>query len=83
MSEGNQSSNSVLSFIVGALAGAIAGVLLAPRSGEETREVLSDWLAAKRKETEKTFEREVRHAKKQVKAAYESARDKFEEDDQS
>jgi gas vesicle protein len=29
-------------FIVGGAVGAIAGILLAPRTGEETREILSD-----------------------------------------
>lgn len=81
MSEDNRSSNSILAFILGALAGAVAGVLLAPRSGEESREILSDWLTAKRKETERIFEKEVRHAKKQMKAAYQSARESLEGDD--
>lgn len=38
-------------FIVGGAVGAIAGILLAPQSGEETREMLSD---ASREVAEKT-----------------------------
>ena len=43
MSEKRDSGQGVLLFILGAAAGALAGVLLAPRSGKETRERLRDW----------------------------------------
>jgi len=39
---GNGPSGVILSFLVGALTGAAAAVLLAPRSGRETREILGD-----------------------------------------
>lgn len=41
-------------FIVGGALGAIAGVLLAPQSGEETRELLSDASKDVVKKTDKT-----------------------------
>jgi gas vesicle protein len=36
--------DSLVSFLFGALLGAGAALLLAPTSGEETREKLADWL---------------------------------------
>jgi gas vesicle protein len=39
---GSGASGVILSFLVGALTGAAAAVLLAPRSGRETREMLGD-----------------------------------------
>jgi len=39
---GSAASGVILSFLVGALTGAAAAVLLAPRSGRETREILGD-----------------------------------------
>ena len=41
-------------FVVGGALGAIAGVLLAPQSGEETRELLSDASKDVVKKTDKT-----------------------------
>lgn len=41
-------------FIVGGALGAIAGVLLAPQSGEETREMLNDTSKEVVKKTDKT-----------------------------
>ena len=42
------SGSSVAFFILGAAMGAAAGILLAPRSGRETREQLGDWLDERR-----------------------------------
>ncbi len=39
---GSGPSGVILSFLVGALTGAAAAVLLAPRSGRETREILGE-----------------------------------------
>lgn len=41
-------------FVVGGALGAIAGILLAPQSGEETRELLSDASKEVVKKTDKT-----------------------------
>ncbi|WP_207491736.1 YtxH domain-containing protein [Aridibaculum aurantiacum] len=38
----NSLSKTLLAFTAGALAGAAAGILLAPASGKETRELLAD-----------------------------------------
>jgi gas vesicle protein len=40
--DGGGASGVILSFLVGALTGAAAAVLLAPRSGRETREMLGE-----------------------------------------
>ena len=40
--------NGGLLFLVGAVAGAVLGVMFAPRSGEETREQINDWLKERR-----------------------------------
>ena len=40
--DGSGASGVILAFLVGALTGAAAAVLLAPRSGRETREMLGD-----------------------------------------
>ena len=40
--DGGGASGVILSFLVGALTGAAAAVLLAPRSGRETREILGE-----------------------------------------
>lgn len=42
--DGGGPSGVILSFLVGALTGAAAAVLLAPRSGRETREILGERL---------------------------------------
>ena len=42
------SGTNVVFFLVGAAVGAAAGLLLAPKSGKETREQLADWLDERR-----------------------------------
>ena len=44
----NEGSNGLLYFLAGTAVGAALGVLLAPRSGRETREQLGDWLQERR-----------------------------------
>lgn len=42
------SGSNVIFFLLGAAVGAAAGLLLAPKSGKETREQLGDWLDERR-----------------------------------
>jgi gas vesicle protein len=41
---GSSASSTILAFLLGGLAGAAAAILLAPRSGRETRELLGERL---------------------------------------
>ncbi len=47
MAEENRSKGALL-FVAGALIGAVAGILLAPKAGKETREDIAEWLKARR-----------------------------------
>jgi gas vesicle protein len=56
MSEGN-SGDVILSFLVGAAIGAAAALLLAPRTGEETRELVAEWLERNRTKAKEAIEK--------------------------
>jgi gas vesicle protein len=49
----------VVAFIFGGLLGAGVALLLAPRSGEETRERLVDWLEEGRRRTKEYLDEKV------------------------
>ena len=78
----NNGGESILAFLVGGLIGGALGVLLAPRRGSETRELLTDWLEEKREKT-KEFVREERdtlsHKKEQIEAAWEAGKKAYRE----
>ena len=46
----DERGNGIFYFLTGAAVGAALGVLLAPRSGRETREELGDWLKERREQ---------------------------------
>jgi gas vesicle protein len=65
----DRSGEVVTSFLLGALLGAVAGVLLAPSSGKVTREKLNDWLdetAENAKEKLEDLENEIKKRKEQL-----------------
>ena len=73
MAENNSGDSSILSFILGGAVGVVAGLLLAPRSGNETRERLADWLEENRDKAREFLEtgRDTLSEKKgQVSAAW-------------
>lgn len=68
---GSGASGVILSFLVGALTGAAAAVLLAPRSGRETRDLLSErW-----REAENRGRRLGEQARERSKAVLDEATD--------
>ena len=47
----DESGTNVVFFLLGGAIGAAAGLLLAPKSGKETREKIADWLEERREHT--------------------------------
>lgn len=65
----DRSGEVISSFLLGALLGAVAGVLLAPSSGKVTREKVNDWLdetAEDAKEKFEDLEQEIKKRKDQL-----------------
>ena len=62
-------------FVTGAAIGAIAGILLAPKSGEETREQLSEMASDVAKKTDET----VKDIKRKAETLITDAQEKSEE----
>ncbi|MDT8286536.1 MAG: YtxH domain-containing protein [Elusimicrobiales bacterium] len=52
----DRSGEVVSSFLLGAVLGAVAGVLLAPSSGKVTREKVNDWLDETAEDAKEKFE---------------------------
>ena len=75
MEQTNRNISYGVAFIVGAAAGAAIGILLAPRSGEETRQKMGDWLK-KRREVGKA---ELRAAQEALAAGRKVFHDKQKE----
>ena len=72
-----RSSDTLMAFLLGAAAGAVAGLLLAPRSGEETRERVRDWMEDTREKTRDIIEKEretLHHKKEQMTSAFDAAK---------
>jgi gas vesicle protein len=83
MAEGS-SSDILLGFLLGAATGAVAALLLAPRSGEQTRKRLADWLEENRGKTKEFLEKEgekLHHAKDRISSAVEAAKSAYREAD--
>ena len=62
-------------FAIGATIGAVAGILLAPKSGAETREILGDMASDMAKKTDET----VKDIKKKADTLISDAQEKSEE----
>lgn len=68
-------------FLMGVGVGAVAGLLLAPRSGRETREQLGGWLKRKREETEESLQHlrdKVRDEKDRLATALKAGREAYQ-----
>lgn len=60
-------------FVIGGIIGAVAGILLAPKSGRETREDLGEEAEKFYKQSKSDFE----HARKAAMKSFEEGRDKI------
>jgi gas vesicle protein len=84
-----EGGGGLVGFLLGAAVGAGVGLLLAPRSGKETREKLADWLDERRekgsdilhkiKETVPEKAEQVSHVKDQIVAAVKAGKEAFAE----
>lgn len=69
---------SLLYFLLGAAAGAAAGVLLAPRSGRESRAKLKDWLD-ERREKGKDVLSKLKEEKESLGDAVQAGKEAYQE----
>ena len=77
----NNSGDGVVAFLLGGVLGAIVGLLLAPRSGEETRELLADWLEENRDRTRRFLDEErdvLQSQKEKIEAAWQAGKKAYE-----
>jgi gas vesicle protein len=78
----NNSETGVLAFLLGGAVGVTLGLLLAPRSGAETREKLADWLEQNREKTREGIEHlreNVGEKKDKISAAWEAGKKAYRE----
>src|SRR5450830_1327750 len=75
MSDSNDFGSFVMGFTLGALAGAVISLLLAPQTGEETRQVIKEKAIELRDKGTESFE----DTKKKAEVAYKDALAKAEE----
>ena len=70
-----ETSNVLLGFLVGAVAGGVAALLFAPSSGKETRQKIVDGLG----QTREKIQEELEHAKEYAKTQKEALKEGFHE----
>jgi gas vesicle protein len=78
----DDNNNGLFYFLAGTAVGAALGVLLAPKSGAETREQLADWVKERREQGSELLHkvRDESHVKKEaLVAAAKAAKDAFRE----
>lgn len=66
MSEQENFGAFLMGFVIGSLSGAIASLLLAPQTGEETRQIIKDRAIELKDKSQETFE----ETKKKAEEAY-------------
>lgn len=70
-----ETSNVLLGFLVGAVAGGVAALLFAPSSGKDTRQKIVDGLG----HTREKLQEELEHAKEYAKTQKEALKEGFHE----
>ncbi len=75
MSESNNFGSFVMGFVVGALSGAIASLLMAPQTGDEARQLIKDKAIELKEKSGTTFE----ETKQKAEEAYKEALAKAQE----
>ncbi|MCM2266066.1 MAG: YtxH domain-containing protein [Desulfuromonadales bacterium] len=70
-----ETSNVLLGFLVGAVAGGVAALMFAPSSGKETRQKIVDGLGR----TREKLQEELTHAKDYTKTQKEALKEGFHE----
>lgn len=82
MSE-NKSGDPLLAFLLGAAAGVAAALLLAPRSGDETRKRVAEWMENNREKAKEFLEKErerIHAARERMDAAVRAAKSAYQDD---
>jgi gas vesicle protein len=79
MSESKNFGAFVMGFIVGSLSGAIVSLLLAPQTGEETRQIIKDRAIELKDKGQSTFEETKKKAEEAYKEALSKGAQKGEE----
>jgi gas vesicle protein len=67
MSEQKNFGAFLMGFVIGSLSGAIASLLLAPQTGEETRQIIKDRAIELKDKSQETFEETKRKAEEAYK----------------
>ena len=75
MSESNNFGAFVMGFVVGALSGAIASLLMAPQTGDETRQLIKDKAIELKEKGGVTFEETEKKAEEAYKEAVTKAQE--------
>ena len=78
----DESISNLMLFVAGAVVGAACGVLLAPKSGKETREDLTDWLKERREkgaELLAKIKEEIPVKKHQISVALKAGQEAYEQ----
>jgi gas vesicle protein len=73
--------STLLGATAGAITGFVIGILFAPRSGEETRQQIGDWVREKRDaggEILANIKNEAMHKKEQVAAAVRAGKEAYQ-----
>ncbi|MFH1726770.1 MAG: YtxH domain-containing protein [Elusimicrobiota bacterium] len=82
MAEQDSGESSILAFLLGGVAGAAIGLLLAPTKGEETRKRVIDWLEEGQEKAKRFLDGEkevLKHKGEQLGAAWEAGKKAYGE----